>query len=215
MQANGGTLALAAAVGAVGLYVVLTRRRAQSTNATMEYYAANATAKPEHAHEHDERAKTHDEATHDCGCDAAHGHADASHDCSSHAHGHDDEAPQRAHEHDHASPPPPPKPPPAPSGPPPLGAIIQLAKETGKPRKECKAALQAHAHDFEAAKAALVPPPEPLPDEPLPQASPAIAGIFEPSPKFAGGRPGWIYKRGQLGVGYYRDQMDVVLPKKG
>lgn len=44
---------------------------------------------------------------------------------------------------------------PTPSGPPPLGSILQLVKETGKSRKECKAALVASANDCDAARWAL------------------------------------------------------------
>ena len=39
--------------------------------------------------------------------------------------------------------------------------------------------------------------------------------LDDPSPRFVGGRPGWMFKNGHLGMGYYRDApMDVVLPKK-
>ena len=104
-------------------------------------------------------------------------------------------------------------PPPA-SGPPPLGAILQLAKETGKPRKECRAALSAHANDYEAAKAFLSPPPPEI-EAAAPTLGTAVDGLYEPSAKFAGGRPGWMFKTGPLGTGYYRDApMDVALPKK-
>lgn len=44
---------------------------------------------------------------------------------------------------------------PTPSGPPPLGSILQLAKDTGKSRKECKDALVACANDCDAARALL------------------------------------------------------------
>ena len=48
-----------------------------------------------------------------------------------------------------------PAPLPTPDGRPPLGSILQLAKETGRPRKECEAALVANANDFERARRAL------------------------------------------------------------
>ena len=41
--------------------------------------------------------------------------------------------------------------------PPPLGSVIQLSKETGRPRPECKEALMANGNDYEAAKLALMP----------------------------------------------------------
>ena len=91
----------------------------------------------------------------------------------------------------------------APAEPPPLGAILQLVKETGCPRKACKAALVEARNDFARAKAALTPAAEAAP--PLPPAGARIEGTFEPSAAFDGARPGWIFKRGPLGVGYYRD----------
>jgi hypothetical protein len=48
-----------------------------------------------------------------------------------------------------------PAPLPTPDGRPPLGSILQLAKETGRPRKECEAALVANANDFERARTLL------------------------------------------------------------
>ena len=44
----------------------------------------------------------------------------------------------------------------------------------------------------------------------------AVPGLFEPSAKFAGGRPGWLYKRGPMGTGYYRDApLNVCAAKEG
>ena len=95
------------------------------------------------------------------------------------------------------------------SGPPPLGSILQLAKETGMPRKACKAALFAHSNDYAAARWSLLPSEQAGSDDAasceMPTTQAAIDGVFDPCPKFAGGRAGWIYKSGQLGVGYYRD----------
>ena len=87
-------------------------------------------------------------------------------------------------------------------GPPPLGAVISLAKETGASRKVARAALVEHGHDFEAAKAALLPA-DSAATAPTVGASRGIKGIFEPVATFAGGKPGWCYKRGPLGLGYY------------
>jgi len=104
----------------------------------------------------------------------------------------------------------------APSGPPPLGAILALQKETGKPRKECKAALVEFAHDFEQAKASLMPAPPEAEACCLPPTGAAVDGLFEPCAQFAGGRPGWIFKSGPCGVGYYRDApMQVSARKDG
>ena len=93
---------------------------------------------------------------------------------------------------------------------PPLGAIVSLAKETGATRKQAKAALMEHGNDYDEAKASLLPP-EPEPTE-LPLAAPsehaAIPDVFEPCVGFKGGRPGWVFKRGPLGNGYYRDGVD-------
>ena len=134
----------------------------------------------------------------------------------------------------------PPPPPAAATGPPPLGSILQLVKETGRSRKECKAALVAHANDYDAARWSLMPNPPGADDgdgnadgsgdgsssaEPAKvgcggcaanASSAALPGVFEPAPKFVGGRPGWLYKRGPLGVGYYRDApMNVAVAKEG
>ena len=46
---------------------------------------------------------------------------------------------------------------PVPTGPPPLGSILQLVKETGKSRKECKAALMACNNDCSIARQQLAP----------------------------------------------------------
>ena len=100
------------------------------------------------------------------------------------------------------------------TGPPPLGMIMSLAKETGLSRKECKNALREHG-DYEAAKAALLPPPPEGAAVPPPLGTP-VPGVYDPAPAFAGGRPGWMYKTGPFGVGYYRDApMAVAVPKKG
>ena len=155
---------------------------------------------------------------------------------------------QQKHQHDHnssdamralvsafndaaAAPPPreqqtpavPSAPAPSSSGPPPLGSILQLAKESGKSRKECKAALIAHGNDYDAARWSLMPNPNGAAPSPTHcctddgrAASAAVPGTFEPAPKFAGGRPGWLYKRGPLGVGYYRDApMNVAVKQDG
>lgn len=42
------------------------------------------------------------------------------------------------------------------NGPPPLGSILALVQATGRPRKECKAALVAHANAYDAALSALM-----------------------------------------------------------
>lgn len=112
---------------------------------------------------------------------------------------------------------------PSSSGPPPLGSILQLAKESGKSRKECKAALIAHGNDYDAARWSLMPNPNGAAPSQTHcctddghAASAAVPGTFEPAPKFAGGRPGWLYKRGPLGVGYYRDApMSVAVKQDG
>jgi BolA family transcriptional regulator, general stress-responsive regulator len=49
-----------------------------------------------------------------------------------------------------------PPPLPAPTGAPPLGSVMQLAKETGKSRDACKAALVANANDYETARLKLL-----------------------------------------------------------
>ena len=110
-----------------------------------------------------------------------------------------------------AAPPPPAVPPP--TGPPPLGSIMALAKESGKSRKECKAALIASAHDYDAARWALMPtPPEADCSSCCAPPSAPVPGVFDPCEKFSGGRPGWLFKRGPLGSGYYRDApMQVAL----
>ena len=41
---------------------------------------------------------------------------------------------------------------------------------------------------------------------------PSVA--FQPSAKFAGARPGFVFKRGAKGVGYYRDAVDTLRPNK-
>ena len=50
-----------------------------------------------------------------------------------------------------------PPPLPVPIGPPPLGSIMQLVKETGKSRKDCKAALMACENDYASARQQLLP----------------------------------------------------------
>jgi hypothetical protein len=103
---------------------------------------------------------------------------------------------------------PPPLPPPPPGGPPPLGSILQLAKETGMSRKECRKALMANGNDYDAARWALLPEPDGeagTSGVESPPAARAVPGVFEPAAKFAGGKPGWMFKAGHLGVGYYLD----------
>ena len=65
--------------------------------------------------------------------------------------------------------------------------------------------MVASRNDFAQAKAALLPEEE---APPLPASGAAVEGFFEPSAKFAGARPGWSFKRGPLGVGYYREMND-------
>ena len=64
-----------------------------------------------------------------------------------------------------SKPPQPPKPssdkPKGDGGPPQLGSILQLVKETGKTRKECKAALISSGNDYDAARWSLMPEPPP------------------------------------------------------
>ena len=94
--------------------------------------------------------------------------------------------------------------------------MIALSKETGKPRKACKEALIAASNDYDTARAALLPPPEPAPELPPEAPAAAIPGIFEPAARFEGGRPGWMFQRGPLGLGYYRDKpMNAFVPKQG
>ena len=81
----------------------------------------------------------------------------------------------------------------------------------------------ANGNEYDAAKWALMPELAPSPANPEGSggdccAAPATAvpGVFEPVQKFDGGRVGWLFKRGPLGVGYYRDApMEVSVPKKG
>ena len=176
----------------------------------------------EHGHEH---ACCHKEA-------CAHDHAHAS----EHDHSHGSGAMQALVDAFSAAvdapsleaPPSQPQPPPAPGGPPPLGSILSLVKDTGRTRKECKFALMAYDNDYDAARWSLMPsPPEGIAvaegdsvgcaakgccsQEPV-----AVPGIFEPAAKFDGGRAGWIFKKGPLGVGYYCEgQMHVAVEKAG
>eukprot|EP00900_Chrysochromulina_parva_P023345 jgi/Chrpa1/5644/Chrysochromulina_OHIO_Genome00016386-RA len=71
-----------------------------------------------------------------------------------------------------------------------LGSVMALAKDTGRPRDECRAALIASQNDYDRAKASL------MPDAILSQAPSGVAieGVYEPAEKFGGGRPGWIFK---------------------
>jgi hypothetical protein len=96
------------------------------------------------------------------------------------------------------------------SAPPPLGAILALVKETGASRKACKTALIENDNNYDEAKASLLPAEEEPAEAPLAEPSPhaAIPDIFEPCRQFTGGRPGWVFKRGPLGNGYYRDGVD-------
>ena len=63
---------------------------------------------------------------------------------------------------------------PVPKGPPPLGSILQLVRETGKTRAECKDALKACGNDFNAAHKCL------LPATPVVLTSVPIVGPSEP-----------------------------------
>jgi len=93
-----------------------------------------------------------------------------------------------------------------------LGAVVQLAKETGKSRAECKSALIQSNNVYDDAKWLLCPEAKPVDA----QSACAIAGVFEPCAKFAGGRAGWIYKSGVHGIGYYCDTQPVrPVPSKG
>ena len=140
---------------------------------------------PKHAEASGALAHDHSHAMH--GDEHGHEHGDS---CFSgkerHDHDHANPPSHATHEHSHAMHEPPPLPP-VPPGPPQLGAILSLAKETGKTRKDCKAALIAHGNDYEAARATLMPPP---PDAPAPPPSgSAVAGVYQPASKFDGGRP--------------------------
>ena len=42
-------------------------------------------------------------------------------------------------------------------------------------------------------------------DVPIKKKQPVARDGFEPSPKFTGGRPGWVFKAGPDGLGYYRE----------
>ena len=85
---------------------------------------------------------------------------------------------------------------------------MQLSKETGAERSACKAALVASGNDYDAARAKLMPPPPEPEDGPTDGDAPSSSDGFEPSRSFAGARPGWVFQRGPLGVGYYRDGDD-------
>ena len=91
-----------------------------------------------------------------------------------------------------------------------LGSVMALAKDTGRPRDECRAALIASQNDYDRAKASL------MPDAILSQAPSGVAieGVYEPAEKFDGGRPGWIFKSGPHGLGYYKhkDPLPACMP---
>ena len=91
---------------------------------------------------------------------------------------------------------------------PPLGMVMQLAKETGASRADCKAALEVCGNRFDEARARLAPDLS----SPPPAAAERIHDTFETCEKFAGGRPGWTFKRGPHGVGYYREPATACPP---
>ena len=84
-----------------------------------------------------------------------------------------------------------------------LGTVLALAKDTGKSRGEAKAALIAHDNDYEAARVSLLP--ELVAAKSQCAAGCAIPGVYEPAAKFEGGRPGWMFKKGAHGLGYYHE----------
>ena len=87
-----------------------------------------------------------------------------------------------------------------------LGSVMALAKDTGKSRDECKAALIASHNDYDKAKASLIP------NAVQSQAASGvrIEGVYEPAAKFEGGRPGWMFKSGPNGLGYYKSEDPLV-----
>ena len=91
-----------------------------------------------------------------------------------------------------------------------LGSVMALAKDTGRPRDECRAALIACQNDYDRAKASL------MPDAVLSQAPSGVTieGEYEPAEKFDGGRPGWMFKSGPHGLGYYKhkDPLPACIP---
>ena len=203
--------------------------------------ALRKASEPLHAHEH-----SHEHGHHSCcdggDCSRKHAH-DEHHEHSHNNHGsaamhalidaftdafNDEETMPERMMKAASKPPQPPKPssdkPKGDGGPPQLGSILQLVKETGKTRKECKAALISSGNDYDAARWSLMPEPPPDVSDPAgggdeneSHAAPAaVPGLFEPSAKFAGGRPGWLYKRGPMGTGYYRDApLNVCAAKEG
>ena len=58
---------------------------------------------------------------------------------------------------------------------------MQLSKETGAERAACKAALVASGNDYDAARAALIPPPPEPEDGPADGDAPSSSDGFEPS----------------------------------
>ena len=84
--------------------------------------------------------------------------------------------------------------------------VLALAKETGKARSECKAVLSACNMDYSAARDRLVPLV--AVDNMAPRGQ-RIEGIYEPAEAFEGGRPGWMFKSGVHGMGYYREIEDA------
>lgn len=82
------------------------------------------------------------------------------------------------------------------------GAVLSLKRDTGKSTAECKAALVAADNVYDAARMLLMPEPVEAPCGVAKRASP-IEGVFEPSERFEGGKPGWTFKAGVHGVGYY------------
>ena len=81
----------------------------------------------------------------------------------------------------------------------------------------------AHGNNYDAARWSLMPNPEGASKfeatKPAACSSPPDDGTFDPAPTFAGGRPGWVFKLGEYGSGYYLDvaqlRMRVAVPKQG
>ena len=227
MRGEVATAAVVAA-GLIVAYGLLRSRRRKLDDPSIRAQAHSHAHTHTHTHTHahadscsSDRCCDEDEGSgrccHDHPCSSVGHHEHAADDTSSTAHGH-------SHHQDHphtnvkaasAAPAPP-----SPSvkrstatatagkatRPPALGAIMQLSKETGAARAACKAALVASGNDYDAARAALMPkPPEPEVGPDDDDAPSASSDAFEPSRRFAGARPGWVFKRGPLGVGYYRD----------
>ena len=51
-------------------------------------------------------------------------------------------------------------------------------------------------------------------DVPIKKKQPVARDGFEPSPKFTGGRPGWVFKAGPDGLGYYREGRSLLRSRR-